>query len=229
MILLKLTYIKNDDKYRTIRQVLKKKFNISNRLLIKLKKENKIFLNDKNIYLDYILNYNDKVEVFIDFKEDSSNIKPVKMKLNIVYEDEYFIVLNKPYNVPIHPSILHYEDTLSNGLKYYFNENKIDKKIRPVNRLDRNTSGLVIFAKNEYIQELFIKQMSTHLIHKEYIALLEGIVKNDEGIINEPILRKKDSIIERCVSPDGDTAITTYKVIQRYNNYSLVKFKLITR
>ena len=226
---MKLTYIKNDDKYRTIRQVLKKKFNISNRLLIKLKKENKIFLNDKNIYLDYILNYNDKVEVFIDFKEDSSNIKPVKMKLNIVYEDEYFIVLNKPYNVPIHPSILHYEDTLSNGLKYYFNENKIDKKIRPVNRLDRNTSGLVIFAKNEYIQELFIKQMSTHLIHKEYIALLEGIVKNDEGIINEPILRKKDSIIERCVSPDGDTAITTYKVIQRYNNYSLVKLKLITR
>ena len=226
---MKLTYIKNDDKYRTIRQVLKKKFNISNRLLIKLKKENKIFLNDKNIYLDYILNYNDKVEVFIDFKEDSSNIKPVKMKLNIVYEDEYFIVLNKPYNVPIHPSILHYEDTLSNGLKYYFNENKIDKKIRPVNRLDRNTSGLVIFAKNEYIQELFIKQMSTHLIHKEYIALLEGIVKNDEGIINEPILRKKDSIIERCISPDGDTAITTYKVIQRYNNYSLVKLKLITR
>lgn len=229
MILLKLTYIKNDDKYRTIRQVLKKKFNISNRLLIKLKKENKIFLNDKNIYLDYILNYNDKVEVFIDFKEDSSNIKPVKMKLNIVYEDEYFIVLNKPYNVPIHPSILHYEDTLSNGLKYYFNENKIDKKIRPVNRLDRNTSGLVIFAKNEYIQELFIKQMSNHLIHKEYIALLEGYMKNDEGIINAPIARKKDSIIERCISPDGDTAITTYKVIQRYNNYSLVKLKLITR
>lgn len=226
---MKLTYIKNDDKYRTIRQVLKKKFNISNRLLIKLKKENKIFLNDKNIYLDYILNYNDKVEVFIDFKEDSSNIKPVKMKLNIVYEDEYFIVLNKPYNVPIHPSILHYEDTLSNGLKYYFNENKIDKKIRPVNRLDRNTSGLVIFAKNEYIQELFIKQMSTHLIHKEYIALLEGYMKNDEGIINAPIARKKDSIIERCISPDGDTAITTYKVIQRYNNYSLVKLKLITR
>lgn len=226
---MKLTYIKNDDKYRTIRQVLKKKFNISNRLLIKLKKENKIFLNDKNIYLDYILNYNDKVEVFIDFKEDSSNIKPVKMKLNIVYEDEYFIVLNKPYNVPIHPSILHYEDTLSNGLKYYFNENKIDKKIRPVNRLDRNTSGLVIFAKNEYIQELFIKQMSNHLIHKEYIALLEGYMKNDEGIINAPIARKKDSIIERCISPDGDTAITTYKVIQRYNNYSLVKLKLITR
>ena len=71
--------------------------------------------------------------------------------------------------------------------------------------------------------------MSNHLIHKEYIALLEGYMKNDEGIINAPIARKKDSIIERCISPDGDTAITTYKVIQRYNNYSLVKLKLITR
>ena len=229
MIFLKLTYIKKDNKYKTIRQVLKKEFNISNRLLIKLKKENKIFLNGNNLYLDYILNYNDKIEVLIDFKENSPNIKPVKMNLNIIYEDEYFIVLDKPSNIPIHPSILHYEDTLSNGLKYYFNENKIDKKIRPVNRLDRNTSGLVIFAKNEYIQELFIKQMSNHLIHKEYIALLEGYMKNDEGIINAPIARKKDSIIERCISPDGDTAITTYKVIQRYNNYSLVKLKLITR
>lgn len=226
---MKLTYVKKDNKYKTIRQVLKKEFNISNRLLIKLKKENKIFLNGNNLYLDYILNYNDKIEVLIDFKENSPNIKPVKMNLNIIYEDEYFIVLDKPSNIPIHPSILHYEDTLSNGLKYYFNENKIDKKIRPVNRLDRNTSGLVIFAKNEYIQELFIKQMSNHLIHKEYIALLEGYMKNDEGIINAPIARKKDSIIERCISPDGDTAITTYKVIQRYNNYSLVKFKLITR
>lgn len=226
---MKLTYVKKDNKYKTIRQVLKKEFNISNRLLIKLKKENKIFLNGNNLYLDYILNYNDKIEVLIDFKENSPNIKPVKMNLNIIYEDEYFIVLDKPSNMPIHPSILHYEDTLSNGLKYYFNENKIDKKIRPVNRLDRNTSGLVVFAKNEYIQELFIKQMSNHLIHKEYIALLEGYMKNDEGIINAPIARKKDSIIERCISPDGDTAITTYKVIQRYNNYSLVKFKLITR
>ena len=226
---MKLTYIKKDNKYKTIRQVLKKEFNISNRLLVKLKKENKIFLNGNNLYLDYILNYNDKIEVLIDFKENIPNIKPVKMNLNIIYEDEYFIVLDKPSNMPIHPSILHYEDTLSNGLKYYFNENKIDKKIRPVNRLDRNTSGLVIFAKNEYIQELFIKQMSNHLIHKEYIALLEGYMKNDEGIINAPIARKKDSIIERCISPDGDTAITTYKVIQRYNNYSLVKFKLITR
>ena len=226
---MKLTYIKKYTKYNTIRQVLKREFNISNKLLTKLKKENKIFLNGKNIYLDYTLNYDDKIEVFIDFKEDSSNIKPVKMNLNIVYEDEYFIVLDKPCNMPIHPSILHYEDTLSNGLKYYFNENKIYKKIRPVNRLDRNTSGLVIFAKNEYIQELFIKQMNHNLLHKEYIALLEGNIKNDEGIIDAPITRKKDSIIERCVSPDGDIAITTCKVIKRYNKYSLVKFNLITR
>ena len=82
---MKLTYIiKKDNKYKTIRQVLKKEFNISNRLLIKLKKENKIFLNGNNLYLDYILNYNDKIEVLIDFKENSPNIKPVKMNLNII-------------------------------------------------------------------------------------------------------------------------------------------------
>ena len=117
----------------------------------------------------------DTVSFNLDFEEDSSNIVPTKMNLNIIYEDDYYIVINKPAGLPVHPSILHYENSLSNGVKYYFDELGLKKKIRPVNRLDKDTSGIVIFAKNEYIQECLIKQMKQKVFLKEYIAVCEGI------------------------------------------------------
>ena len=130
--------------------------------------------------------------------------------------------------MPIHPSMDHYKDSLSNGVKYYFNSIGLKRKIRPVNRLDKNTSGIVIFAKNEYIQECLIKQMTSNVFEKEYIALVQGCLNKKEQIINAPITRKEDSIIERCVSENGDSAITEVKLINTFNGYSLVKCNLKT-
>ena len=106
----------------------------------------------------------------------------------------------------------------------------LKKKIRPVNRLDRNTSGLVIFAKCEYIQECLSKQMLNKSFKKEYIAIVSGKFANAEksGTINLPIARKENSIIERCINKDGQKAITHYEVIKQYNKYSLVKCSLET-
>lgn len=228
---MKLTYtVKENDTYKTLKEVLKAYFKISDRLLLKLKKNDKILLNSEITYMHHPVKGNDIIEVFLDLEEDNSNIVPTKMDLDIIYEDEAYIVVNKPAGIPIHPSMEHYEDSLSNGVKYYFDKISLKKKIRPINRLDRNTSGLVIFAKNEYIQERLIEQMKNNLFYKEYIAICEGKFKNTKGIINASIARKENSIIERCVSENGDIAITEYKVLN-YNseeNYSVVKCILKT-
>lgn len=228
---MKLIYtIKSEDTYKTVLEVLKCEFKISDRLLIKLKKNSKIFLNESAIQPYMTVKVNDIINVIIDFEEDSSNILPTKMQLDILYEDESYIVINKQSGIPVHPSMDHYTDSLSNGLKYYFNSIGLKRKIRPVNRIDRNTSGIVIFAKNEYVQEALIRQMKEKKFYKEYIAVCDGIFLKNHSTINASISRKEDSIIERCVNDNGDVAITHYEVLNKNEskNYSIVKCILET-
>lgn len=222
-------YIIENSEYKTVKDVLKNYFFISSRLLLKLKRNKKIFLN--NVYCNNLsknISVNDTVSFSLDQEEDNSNIIATNIPLNIVYEDDCLLIINKQPNVAIHPSMLHYDNSLSNGVKFYFDSIGLKKKIRPVNRLDRNTSGLVIFAKNEYVQEFLIKQMQNNTFSKEYLAILEGILNEKKGTIIAPIARKKDSIIERCIDESGDFSITHYKVIKEFNNLSLVNFKLET-
>lgn len=228
---MKLLYkIKNEDSYTNVLEVLKCEFQISERLLLKLKKANSIFLNNKPVFPNASLKIDDEIWVIINFEEDNSNIVPTKMDLNIIYEDDSYIILNKPAGIPVHPSMDHYADSLSNGLRYYFDTIGLKRKIRPVNRIDKDTSGLVVFAKNEYIQEFLIKQMKVRSFTKEYIAICNGILPNKFSTINAPIARKENSIIERCISDNGDNAITHYEVL--YENteksYSVVKCLLET-
>ena len=229
LYVMKLEYIVNKlTKYQTVKQVLKEEFLLSDRLIIKLKKSKQIYLNNNSVFINQTVKLNDKIEINLDFEETSDNIFPTKTNLDILYEDEGLLILNKPPFMPIHPSMDHYEDSLSNGVKYYFNSIRLKRKIRPVNRLDKNTSGIVIFAKNEYIQECLIKQMKLNVFEKEYIALVHGCLNKKKQIISSPIARKDGSIIERCVSPEGDTAITEVKLINTFNSYSLVKCNLKT-
>ena len=220
--------IQPNDNYFNIKELLKVKFQISDRLLIKLKKNKKILLNGSPTFVDYNLKPFDTVEIIIDFEEESENIVSLEMNLDIIYEDEYYLVINKPAGLAVHPSILHYNNSLSNGVKYYFEQNDIKKKIRPINRLDKDTSGIVIFAKNEYIQEYLVREMKDNIFYKVYIAVCEGIFEENEGTITFPIARKENSIIERCVSLNGDIAITHYKVLKKVDNTSVVKCILET-
>lgn len=212
-----LRYIKKiSDSYETVRQVISNEFNISYNLLVRLKKNKKIFLNGNNTYVDRTIQDGDEITIVIDFEEDNSNVVPTNMKLNILYEDDGLLIIDKPAGIPVHPSILHFENSLSDGVKYYFDTINLHKKIRPVNRLDRNTSGIVIFAKNEYIHDSLSKQMKDNIFKKEYIAICEGLFDKKVGTINEPISRKENSIIERCVNPSGDVAITHYRVLKEF-------------
>lgn len=225
---MELKYKNDNINYKKVLDVLKLEFNMSDRLILKLKKSMQIYLNNATTYVWTPLSIGDIVSVILDFDEDNSNIQPTKMNLDILYEDEALLIINKPSFMPVHPSNLHYLDTLCNGVKYYFDSISFNKKIRPINRLDKDTSGIVLFAKNEYIQECLIKQMKSKTFVKEYIAILDGVLNKTEGTICAPIARKENSIIEREVSKNGDVAITHFKVIKTFNNMSLVKFTLET-
>ena len=212
---------------KTIKDFLLK-HGISHRLLLTLKKENSIYCNEIHVFTNHIIKYMDNIKIDLDYEESSDNIVPTKINLDIIYEDNAFLILNKPSGIPVHPSYNYYSTSLSNGVKYYFNKIGLKKKIRPVNRLDKDTSGIVIFAKNEYIQESLIKQMETKQLEKEYIAAVSGVLNEKISTIDAPIARKEKSIIERQVIYNGERAITHYKVLDELNDYSIVLFSLET-
>ena len=225
-------YIVNSDKYSNVKELLKVKFKFSERMIIKLKKEKRIFLNNSPVYISAPLNIHDVIQIDMDFVETTDNIQPTQMNLKIIYEDEYLLILNKPAGLPIHPSANHFSDSLSNGVKYYFDTKNLAIKLRPVNRLDKDTSGIVIFAKHPYIQECLIKQMKNKKFCKNYLALVSGIFSPKNGTINAPITRKDNSIIERTIdlssTLDKEQAITHYKTLEILKNASLVEFTLET-
>lgn len=225
---MELNYIvKNSD--TSIKQILKNEFNMSERFILKLKTQKCIYINNISVPIHSSINEGDILSIKENFIEASDGIVPNEnIILNILFEDDYLLILDKPAGLPVHPSILHYEDSLSNGVKAYFKKIGLQKKIRPVNRLDKDTSGIVIFAKNEYIQECLVKQMSNNSFKKKYIAVLEGILEKESGTINAPIARKDNSIIERCISENGDVAISHYKVLQRLTNMTEVEYTLET-
>ena len=212
----------------TINQILQNELKISSRLLFKLIKNNTILLNENICDTRNIPDIGNILSIDFNYEEDNSNIIPNKIDLNIIYEDDWILVVNKPAGIAIHPSILHYSDSLCNGIRFYFDTIGLKKKIRPVNRLDLNTSGLVVFAKCEYIQECLISQMKNNEFKKEYLAICKGYFEKKLGTINLPIARKNDSIIERCISENGQPSITHYEVLKEFNNYSLIKCILET-
>lgn len=227
---MKLKYeIKENNQSQRIHQILTNELSLSTRLLSKLIKNQKIRVNKNICDTRNLANLGDVIEIDFATPENSSNILPTKMKLDIIYEDNWFLVINKPAGIPIHPSRYHYTDSLSNGIKFYFDLIGLAKKIRPINRLDLGTSGLVIFAKCEYIQECFARQMANKTFQKEYLCFVNGILEQKIGTIDLPIARKKDSIIERCIdNNNGQHSVTHYEVIKEFSNYSLVKCKLET-
>ena len=164
-----LRYKNIDNKYQNIREVLKNEFKISSRLFLKLRNANQIYVNGNSHFINSPLKQNDIIEVSLNFNEDSNTIVSSEMELDIIYEDDYMLIINKPANIAIHPSQMHFETSLSNGVKYYFEACNLHRIIRIVNRLDKDTSGIVIFAKNEYVQEHLSLQMKNHSFKKEYI------------------------------------------------------------
>ena len=227
-----ITYhITTSDSEKTIYTYLREHYFKSKTFTLLRHSENDaVFVNGHPVLLKSVLHDGDTLEIVFDEDFSSENIVPVNLPFEIVYEDEHIMVVNKPKDMPVHPAINNFDNTLANGIAYYF-ENKGEEFVfRCINRLDRDTSGLLIVAKNRISAAILSDFMKNREIKREYRALVAGHFDSMSGTIDAPIARVNDSLIERCVDfENGASAITHYTVLKEYdNNTSLLSIHLDT-
>lgn len=239
---MKIEYtLKDNECGLTLKTILKDRLYVSNILRYNLIKYNKVTVNQKLVHLSDKLDVNDTISVILDsitdvnsstlsFSDKFDSINDLT-SLNILYEDEYLLIVNKKSNMPSHPSCNNYKNTLSNIVHTYLKKQNIDT-IHLITRLDKNTSGICIFAKHKYIQELFIRKKEQIKLVKKYLAIVYGTDIEDHGIIKKNIIRDENSIILRrtCDDTTGDFAKTEYYTISRNykDNYSVLEIILHT-
>ena len=212
--------ISSDFEARDIKFILQNHYRLSSGLITRLKKGSGITLNGEKAYVTKQVKGGDVLTVTIPEK-NSENIVPNNIPLDILYEDEDILAVNKPYNMPTHPSIGHFENTLANAVAYYYRD--IPFTFRAVTRLDRDTSGIVLIAKNSLACDMLSRGMRQQHFYKEYLAVCVGVPFPKSGRINAPIARSSEGIIKRCVIESGKEAISDYAVIDEFNSLSLLR------
>lgn len=213
----------------TVGDYLKEK-GFSRQIIIHLKKTtNGILVNNEWAYVRTPLRPGDHLKITLTEDAPSENIVSVPMPLTIVYEDEDLLLLNKPSDTPVHPSIHNYDNTLANGVAHYYQSRGENFVFRCINRLDRDTTGLLILAKNALSASILSDQMKRREIHRTYQAAVRGIPVPSAGTISAPIARKEGSAIERCVNfEQGERAVTHYRTLKSTDTHTLLELSLET-
>lgn len=218
--------ISENDSNRVLKYVLRDRLGVSASVLTELKKSPRsIFCNGLEVFANHRVMAGDRVEIVLK-DETSPNIVPVDIPLDIIYEDDDVIVVNKPHSMPTHPSQNHHDDTLANAVMGYYRECKFT--FRVITRLDRDTSGIVLIAKNKLSAAILTQQMTSGNIEKEYVAICHGVLNPVSGIIDVPIRRAENSTMLREVNLLGKKAITQYHTEYSNGEYSIVRLKPIT-
>ena len=207
------------------------KLDISRNKIQKLINDNNILVNGKSVKASYIVRVDDLIECDFLYKE-KIDILPDYIPLDIVYEDDDLLVVNKPSGMVVHPAVGNYSHTLVNALMYHCNNlSQVNGVIRPgiVHRIDADTSGLLLVAKNDMAHVDLAKQISEKSVKREYITLVDGVIKEDTATIDAPIGRDVKNRKKMCVTADNSKdAITNIRVIERYKNSTLITCSLLT-
>ena len=211
-----------------VRDYMKEELKLSGRFIKKVGLSNRIKVNGNVVRLNHKLCEGDLLEIQVEKKDESQNIIPEEMELDIKYEDMDLLIANKPCNMVVHPTKSYPTGTLSNGVLNYFKCTNQNCIVRLVSRLDMDTSGLIMIAKNQFAHMTLAKSMENNLIEKKYLAIVHGIIEKDSGTIDAAIGRPSDDSIKRAVMENGQRSITHYNVIKRFNNATLVELKLET-
>lgn len=213
---------------QTIDQFLRQK-GYSRRLIIDLKSTDEgILLNGQRRFTNYKMQEKDVLVITLPPEESSEHIDAIELPFSIVYEDEHILAVNKPADMPIHPSINNHENTLANAAAWYFQEKGIPFVFRCVNRLDRDTTGLVLLAKHALSGCILSEMVKQRVLKREYMAICEGTIK-EPGTVDLPIGRLPGSAIMRCIDTEhGDRAVTHYQPVTSENNMTLLKIQLET-
>lgn len=208
---------------------LSKNLDISRSKASKLILDN-VLVNGKKVKNSYIVKKDDKITIS-EYQEEEIKAVPEKMDLDILYEDDDVIVVNKANGVVVHPAIGNTNHTLVNGLLYHSKSlSKNNGEFRPgiVHRIDAYTTGLLMVAKNDKAHEILAKQLSEKKTYRKYIALVWGVINNDTGTIDAPIGRDVNDRKKMAVKADGKEAITHFRVLKRYKNATLIELRLET-
>ena len=216
---------------KRIDNYLSETLDISRSQIQKYIKENYITVNNQEVKSSYVLKETDEIEVNIKEEEKIISATPEKMDLNIVYEDDDVIVINKPNGMVVHPGNGNYSHTLANGLMYHSKLSDINGSFRPgiVHRIDAYTTGLLMVAKNNFAHASLAKQLEEKTVTRKYIALVWGVIKSDTGTIDAPIGRDKLDRKKMAVTDiNSKKAITHFKVLERLNNATLIELSLET-
>ncbi|MEJ8552859.1 RluA family pseudouridine synthase [Tepidibacter sp. Z1-5] len=214
------------DKQLTLKKVLLDKLNMSVRFINKMKKDRNILVNSKYQTLSYETKIGDLIEVKID--EESNHFEPQNLDTQVLYEDFDIMMIDKPPYMVVHPTKSHPDKTIANGIMFYLKDNKENPRIRFVNRLDMNTSGLLIVAKNAYAHHLLSQDMNENKVTKKYIAIVKGVIEEDFGTIDQPIYRESEDSIKRIVDERGQKSVSHFKVIERLKDATIVEVLLET-
>ena len=207
---------------------LAKEMEVSRSSISKMIKNGEVLVNGKNLKGGYLVKIGDNIEV--NHEEEITDVLPEKMDLDIVYEDDDVIVINKANGVVVHPAPGNYHGTLVNGLLYHSELSSKNGDFRPgiVHRIDAYTTGLLMIAKNNKAHEVLAKQLEEKTTYRKYQALVWGVIKNDSGTIDAPIGRSLHDRKKMAINPKGKEAITHFKVLKRFNDVTLVELKLET-
>ncbi len=220
----------DDDINKRLDQYLTDKLNISRAKVSKMIKENKVLVNQNKTKSGYILKKGDIINSE-EYQEEEMNLEPEKMDLDIVYEDDDVIVVNKANGVVVHPAVGNKSHTLVNGLLYHSKLSNLNGEFRPgiVHRIDAYTTGLLMVAKNNKAHEILARELEKKETTRKYIALVWGVIKEDTGTIDAPIGRdSKDRKKMAVTDINAKNAITHFKVLERYKDTTLIELKLET-
>ncbi len=209
---------------------LSEKLDLSRSKVSKMIKDCKVLVNGKTVKTSYLLRLNDSIEAE-EYVEEEMNLKPEKMDLDIVYEDNDVIVVNKENGMVVHPAVGNKEHTLVNGLIYHSKLSDVNGEFRPgiVHRIDAYTTGLLMVAKNNKAHEILAHELEEKKTYRKYIALVWGVIKEDTGTIDAPIGRDINDRKKMSVTDiNAKEAVTHFRVIERYKNATLIELQLET-
>lgn len=214
------------DSSMTLKSLLKTTLQISENSLLKLKKNKKVTINNEAINFGAVLKKGDVVKIYLS--EQASDFEPQNLDLEVVYEDYDVLIINKNAFYVVHPTKSHKSNTIANGVTYYLESKNESIHVRFINRLDMNTSGLVIVAKNTFSHQQIGLDMKNELVIKKYIAVVHGVVKNEMGLIDEPIYRDTKTSIKSIIDEKGLPSQTKYQVVSRLKNATVLELELLT-
>ncbi len=221
-----ISFIVKED-YDNLENYLKEKHNISSRLIKRVVRERMLFLNEKKVRRYVPVSKGDKISLLMT-DEDTDTLPDSGVDLDIIYEDLDLIAINKKPNTVVHNTRRHPLGTVANGVADYFIKTGIKKTERFINRLDKNTSGVLLVGKNAFSHQQISDQFKNDEVVKHYMAVVDGIVEKDFDTIDLPIERENEDSVKRIVREDGKNAVTHYEVVERYKNASLLKVRLET-